>query len=588
MKMRTKRRTPGVEYLDGRILLSAYVVAPGGSDSAAGTVAAPWQTLQRAANAVQAGDTVSVRAGTYAGFDLRTSGTSAAPIVFQADPGVTINRQESVRNRDGINLEGASYVTIQGFTVTGVPEAGIRSVENSHVTIRNNVTDRNAVWGIFTGFSDDLLIEGNTASNSAQQHGIYVSNSGDRPVVRNNVVFGNRASGIQLNADISSGGDGIITGALIEGNTIYDNGRTGGSAINLDGVQGSTIRNNLMYNNHASGISLFQQDGGGPSSGDLVVNNTILVASDGRWALNLQNGAVNTTARNNILLNDSSFTGSVDVSADSLPGLVSDYNVVMNRFTTDDGGSRLSLAQWRAQTGQDAHSLVSTAAALFVNPAGNNYHLASAGPAVDAGTPTGAPATDLDGKPRPSGNGYDIGTYEYQAAPTVPEAPQVRSTQVDIGTAQRSAVRSLTVTFSTPVTLGAGAFTLAGLPGGARLVVAPSAGDARAFTITFAGAGIVGGSLPDGHYTLVVNAAQVKGASTGQAMAANQSTTFDRFYGDSNGDGVVDAVDYVAFRQAYLTGGAAGANAVYDSNGDGLLTPADLNAFTLNMRRRRL
>ena len=47
---------------------------------------------------------------------------------------------------------------------------------------------------------------------------------------------------------------------------IYDNGRGGGSGINCDGVQNSLIRNNLIYNTHASGISLYRIDGGGGST----------------------------------------------------------------------------------------------------------------------------------------------------------------------------------------------------------------------------------------------------------------------------------------------------------------------------------
>jgi hypothetical protein len=42
----------------------------------------------------------------------------------------------------------------------------------------------------------------------------------------------------------------------ISGYVIYGNGEKGGSAINCDGVQDSLIRNNLLYGNHASGISL--------------------------------------------------------------------------------------------------------------------------------------------------------------------------------------------------------------------------------------------------------------------------------------------------------------------------------------------
>ena len=153
-----------------------------------------------------------MQAGDYAGFDLRTDGTAAAPITFRADPGARVTTRNPV-TPDGINLEGANWIVIEGFTVINQPRAGIRSVVNTHVTIRGNTCDNNAVWGILTGFSDDLLIENNVTSRSQQQHGIYVSNSGDRPVVRNNTSWGNRQCGIHMNGDISQGGDGIISGA---------------------------------------------------------------------------------------------------------------------------------------------------------------------------------------------------------------------------------------------------------------------------------------------------------------------------------------------------------------------------------------
>jgi hypothetical protein len=73
---------------------STYYVSPGGSDTAAGTEGAPFRTIQRAASLVGAGDTVVVRAGTYAGFqlgwDFPQSGTAAQPITFKADPGAVI------------------------------------------------------------------------------------------------------------------------------------------------------------------------------------------------------------------------------------------------------------------------------------------------------------------------------------------------------------------------------------------------------------------------------------------------------------------------------------------------------------------
>ena len=291
------------------------------------------------------------------------------------------------------------------------------------VTLRHNIMGGNQMWGILTGFVDDLDIEENATTGSIVQHGIYVSNSGDRPIVRNNLVVGNHGSGIQLNADLSQGGDGIITGALISGNIIFNNAMPvnnvlgGGSAINLDGVQNSRIENNVLYNNHASGISLFQEDGAESSKNNVIVNNTIDGASDGRWAMNIQDGSTGNTLLNNILLNENPSHGAIDISSSSLSGLTSDYNAVTSRFTTDGGSTAKTLAQWQAATGQDAHSLVSTAAALVVNPANGNYHLSSTSPAINKGTTLDAPATDIELKPRPIGAAVDIGAYEFGVAP---------------------------------------------------------------------------------------------------------------------------------------------------------------------------
>ena len=60
-----------------------------------------------------------------------------------------------------------------------------------------------------------------------------------------------------------------------------------------------------------------------------------------------------------------------------------------------------------------------TSDAQFVNyqqDGSGDYHLKSTSPAIDAGTPVGAPSTDFDGNPRPQGKGYDIGPYEYSAS----------------------------------------------------------------------------------------------------------------------------------------------------------------------------
>jgi hypothetical protein len=51
---------------------------------------------------------------------------------------------------------------------------------------------------------------------------------------------------------------------------------------------------------------------------------------------------------------------------------------------------------------------------LFVNPAGDDYHLKAASPAIDAGMPTPLVLVDLDQGRRPQQKGWDMGAYEYQ------------------------------------------------------------------------------------------------------------------------------------------------------------------------------
>jgi hypothetical protein len=411
--------------------LRTFYVAPAGDDTANGSSTTPWKTLQRAARDVLPGDLIVVRPGRYVGFvlgwDGPQNGTAAQPITFQGEPGAIIEAR-NLRTADGINLEGASYVVIEGFTISNsgtITRAGIRSVTNQHVVIRNNQIDQAGRWGILTGFSDDVTIENNMTSRSQIEHGIYVSNSCVNAIVRNNQVWGNAGNGIHMNGDLSQGGNGLIVNALVEQNVIYDNGRQGGSGINGDGVQNSKILNNVLFNNHASGISLYRIDGADGAKNNLVAHNTIIMAADGRWALNIQNGSTGNTVIDNIFYNNHAFRGSIDISADSLTNFTSNFNVVMERFTTD-GGTVLNLGQWRQNTGQDLNSVVALPSALFVSVTNNDYHLTANSPARDAGVIRADVPADRDGTTRPLGPTSDIGAYEFRSTTdtTPPLAPQ--------------------------------------------------------------------------------------------------------------------------------------------------------------------
>src|SRR5262249_29400640 len=157
-----------------------------------GTAAAPWRTLQHAADMVHAGDTVLVQPGIYAGFSLTTSGTAAASITFLGQGTVTINTPVAASG-NGIDLVGASYVTIQQFQIFQMPKAGI-AISNA---------------------------------------------SGD--VLRSNYIRWSGTSAIYLHGTTQVAGMPVVTGVLIEGNTLDNNGTGPGGTIAGDGVQNTRI-----------------------------------------------------------------------------------------------------------------------------------------------------------------------------------------------------------------------------------------------------------------------------------------------------------------------------------------------------------
>src|SRR5437660_1427453 len=70
---------------------ATYHVALSGSDTGAGTAAAPWRTIQHAVNALQPGDTAVVGPGTYReAVTMKRSGTATAPITVEALPGARV------------------------------------------------------------------------------------------------------------------------------------------------------------------------------------------------------------------------------------------------------------------------------------------------------------------------------------------------------------------------------------------------------------------------------------------------------------------------------------------------------------------
>ncbi len=368
--------------------------------------------ISAAAREVEAGITVLIQPGVYSGgIVVTTSGRETAPIIFQSiDAGVIIEANRE--GRDAFFINQADYIVIDGLTIQNANRAALRVSLSDHVTIRNSTFTDNGSWGVFTDFSDYTIVENCEASGSQRQHGIYISNSSDYPVIRGNRIHHNSGAGLHMNGDASMGGDGIVSHGVIENNIFYENGNTGGSAINMDGVTDSIVRNNLIYDNHASGISLYQIDGASESHNNQVLNNTIIMANNARWALNIQNTQDNKLF-NNIVLNNHRTRGSILVNAPISPGFESDYNLVMDRFASDGTGDlRLSLSDWQS-LGFDSNSKIASPEEIFVNVDAGDFRLKAGSPAIDAGTPLDLITSDLDSTLRPSGSAFDIGAYEF-------------------------------------------------------------------------------------------------------------------------------------------------------------------------------
>ena len=165
-------------------------------------------------------------------------------------------------------------------------------------------------------------------------------------------------------------------------------------------------------------------------------------------------------------------------------------------------------------------------------------------------------------------------------------APTVESVVVNDGSAQRSRVTSLTVTFSEVVqNVSANSFELMNTSTNTQVipnVTTQVLNGKTVATLTFSGSGIIGGSLSDGNYTLTTLASEITDDAGFQldgngdgAGGDNAIDEFFRFYGDINGDRRVNIVDYFQFRNAFRET----EDAAFDYNGDGTVNILDFFQF---------
>ena len=394
---------------------SIYYVSPTGNDHNTGTTKSQaFRTIQQAADVANPGDTVLVMAGTYTTMDpaidvvrITRSGTANRWITFRNYPGdrpIIFNE----RSWQGVNIYGASYIIIDGFTVMG-NNAGITRTQAEWSAHKDPVTNGNCIMaqkngdiyphhlvfranvvhdcpgsGIGTSYADYVTIQNNIVYHTSWWSkwgtsgiSIYESHNIDdnmdyRNFVLGNIVYDNRQNLPAYNKTVITDGNGIIIDDLENaqsGNPSYT-GRT-------------LVQNNVSYHNGGRGIHVYHSDHVD------VVNNTTF-----------QNGGGELSA---VFADDVNFINNVAYArsghfANYVYGGGGDI-VYMNNLFYDGIVKTPGI-------GDLIHD------PLFFDGTTGDFRLRPESPAIDSGSTTLAPASDIVGAVRPQGKGYDRGAYE--------------------------------------------------------------------------------------------------------------------------------------------------------------------------------
>jgi hypothetical protein len=267
-----------------------------------------------------------------------------------------------VNGRDGIVFwpGKAEHVVLENIRVENAARGGIVVFDSKHIAIRNCEVVSNRVWGIQTCLSDYITVSNCAALGSIEEHGVYFSTT-DHPMVVDSRIVGNKCCGIHLNAGLAEGGDGMITGGIFRNNLIEGNGRGGGAAINMDGVERSVVSGNVLLDNHAGGIVNFCQDGKAVGSSNRIEGNTIYFApGEGRYGIGMNGGTGNVCMSNSVVIGSGP---ALSVRRGTVRGLVSDHNA----FYVHGGGRIVrrgvwwyGLKSWQKAFKRDLHSRMLT------------------------------------------------------------------------------------------------------------------------------------------------------------------------------------------------------------------------------------
>ena len=247
---------------------------PSCSNSGLGSPTQPLCTISASVPIATPGTTVQVAAGTYTEQVSPHTGASGSPIIFSAAPGATV----TVTGKSyGFYLSNLSWVTINGFTVTGTTNQGIYvtgssnvTITGNHVTLSGQPASGQTKSGIYLTNTSSSLVSGNTTDHNSDA-GIQLSTGSTGDEVRGNVTFQNaqvwqrQAAGIRLYKS---------PGNIVDANITHDNEDSG--IESFDGSNDTLIYDNVSYRNGDHGIDNYG------STGQRIISNTVYKNVDRR------------------------------------------------------------------------------------------------------------------------------------------------------------------------------------------------------------------------------------------------------------------------------------------------------------------
>jgi hypothetical protein len=252
---------------------SSFYVAKTGNDSNPGTQAAPWRTMQHAADTVRAGATVNVRGGIYEErVTLKASGNATdGYITFRSYPGETaiLDAEHLVpEGRGGIlTIHNQSYVRIEGFEIRNYHTAerrltplGISVIgAGSHIELlKNNV------------HHIEQTFDGRDApGHGANGFGIAVYGTDGKTPISELVIDGNEVHHLKTGSSESLVVNGNVTNFRITHNVVHDNNNIGIDVIgfertapdpSVDQARDGVVSGNLVYNITSRGNPAYGND----------------------------------------------------------------------------------------------------------------------------------------------------------------------------------------------------------------------------------------------------------------------------------------------------------------------------------------